>query len=500
VNASAPYFLTITINSVNDVPVASNYNYTVSENDLLSISAPGLLANATDADLPNDTLSSVGVGTTSSRGGAVVVNANGSFTYDPRSVAALQAMIDGQSLDDTFTYFVRDAANAQSLPATVTIKVNGVNDPPVANNNTFIVPSGTTQVLRILDNDTDVDTAINPGSVTLEQLPSFGTAIVNADGTVSYRPALNYRGTDTFTYRVRDVLGAVSNIATVNILVNDPPVANNDQTYTVRNTPVDIDVLLNDRDPDGTLDPTSVTITSGPSTGTAVALSNGKIRFTPANDFVGTATLSYTVKDNVGTTSNVAQVQIQVISSSYQNPSNRLDVNADGFITAIDALIIINDLNRNGARPLVPGAFIPPPFLDTDGNNFVNSIDILQVINALNGVGEGEGGLNGEGEGSDFDVEYLGGGLVTRATVTPVSGQSMLETIGPAMARDIRSNLDSMVFGTKRSSGATLFGGNIDGNDEDGDTEDLYALLAAGDEDEDQASDELMANIDDFLL
>jgi hypothetical protein len=149
---------------------------------------------------------------------------------------------------------------------------------------------------------------------------------------------------------------------------------------------------------------------------------------------------------------------------------------------------------------LVPGAFIPPPFLDTDGNNFVNSIDILQVINALNGVGEGEGGLNGEGEGSDFDVEYLGGGLVTRATVTPVSGQSMLETIGPAMARDIRSNLDSMVFGTKRSSGATLFGGNIDGNDEDGDTEDLYALLAAGDEDEDQASDELMANIDDFLL
>lgn len=500
VNASDPYYLTIAIQSVNDVPVASNYNYTVSENDLLSISAPGLLANATDADLPNDTLTSVGIGTTSARGGTVVVNANGSFTYDPRSVAALQAMIDGQSLNDSFTYFVRDAANAQSLPATVTIKVNGVNDPPVANNNSFIVPSGTTQVLRILDNDTDVDTAINPGSVTLEQLPSFGTAIVNADGTVSYRPALNYRGTDTFTYRVRDVLGAVSNIATVNILVNDPPVANNDQTYTVRNTPVDIDVLLNDRDPDGTLDPTSVTITSGPSTGTAVALANGKIRFTPANDFVGTATLSYTVKDNVGTTSNVAQVQIQVISSSYQNPSNRLDVNADGFITAIDALIIINDLNRNGPRQLVPGAFIPPPFLDTDGNNFVNSIDILQVINFLNGEGEGEGGLSAEGEGSDYEVEYLGGGLVTRATVTPVSGQSMLETVGPAMVRDIRSNMDTTLFGTKRNSGASFFGGIVDGIEEDGDIEDLYALLAAGDEDEDQASDQLMANIDDFLL
>ncbi len=97
--------------------------------------------------------------------------------------------------------------------------------------------------------------------------------------------------------------------------------------------------------------------------------------------------------------SNVATVSIGVIIDPYpwQNPRNSLDVNDDGFVTAIDALIVINDLNFNGARtlpnpPLPPNA--PPPYYDTSGDNEIAAIDALLVINHINdeiGGGEGEG-------------------------------------------------------------------------------------------------------------
>ncbi len=52
--------------------------------------------------------------------------------------------------------------------------------------------------------------------------------------------------------------------------VNDPPVANDDTTGTGEDTPVTIDVTANDTDVDGNLDPTTVTVTSGPANGAVV--------------------------------------------------------------------------------------------------------------------------------------------------------------------------------------------------------------------------------------
>lgn len=514
-NYSDPVLLTIAINSVNDDPVASNsYNYTITEDTLLSVNAPGLLTLATDNDLPNDVLSGVVANTTSLRGAPVVVNANGSFSYDPRSVAQLQALSNGQFLLDSFTYQVRDAAGALSNVATVQIRVDGTNDAPVAVNDPasgrFVVAAGSNRVLTILSNDTDVDNAINPASVSLEILPSFGTAIVNSDGTVTYRPSTGFRGNDSFTYRVRDVLGAVSNEATVSILVNDSPVAVGDQAFTSRNLPVNINVLANDNDPDGTLDTTSVTIVTAPSAaqGTAQVLSNGQIRFTPAASFVGEATFSYTVRDNVGTTSNVAQVRVTVISSAWQNQGNRYDVNADTYVTAIDALIVINTINRNGGTIiLVPGVSAPPPpYLDVDGNNVVNSQDALNVINELNrrsGIGgEGEGSAEGEGSG-DFSMAYLAGGLVTQATTQYVGTNAMVSAVGQAITREVQAGLDSMLFNSgRRVATVPAFGSYPTGRLEDllaDDMDDVYTLLAADNEEDDEATDVLLSDIDSLL-
>ena len=515
-NTSDPVLLTITINSVNDAPVASNsFNYTITEDTLLSVSAPGLLALATDADLPNDTLSAVAATTTSVRGVPVIINANGSFSYDPRSVAQIQALSNGQSLADSFTYRVQDAIGAQSNLATVNIVINGVNDAPVAVNDPasgqFIVAAGSTRVLNILSNDTDVDNAINPGSVSLEILPSFGTAIVNPDGTIAYRPSAGFRGTDSFTYRVRDVLGAVSNEATVRILVNDAPVAVGDQAFTSRNLPVNVNVLGNDFDPDGTLDTTSVTVVTAPSAaqGTVQVLSNGQIRFTPATDFVGEASFSYTVRDNVGTTSNVAQVRVTVISSAWQNQSNRFDVNNDTFVSAIDALIIINRLNQNnGSFPLIPGVSPPPaPFLDVNGDNFVTSQDALNVINELNrrsGSGEGEDAAEGEGENTnDVSMTLLAGGLITQASTQYVGANAMVAAVGDSILREAQAGLDSMLFSAnRRLATVPAFGNYPTGRLEDlfsDDMDDVYGLIASDTEEDEDATDYLLSDIDSLL-
>lgn len=88
------------------------------------------------------------------------------------------------------------------------------------------------------------------------------------------------------------------------------------------------------------------------------------------------------------------------IHTSWQNPVQPLDVNGDGKVLPIDALIVINHLNRNGTGTLdEPNeGSLPPPFLDVLGTGRVLPINALAIINYLNrtnkpgSLGEGEGG------------------------------------------------------------------------------------------------------------
>ncbi len=79
--------------------------------------------------------------------------------------------------------------------------------------------------------------------------------------------------------------------------------------------------------------------------------------------------------------------------SPWQNQARRHDVNNDGLITALDVLIVINEINRSGARPLDGSTLTTPPFYDVDGNRNIEALDVLIVINFINanpGSGEGE--------------------------------------------------------------------------------------------------------------
>ncbi|MCY2983372.1 MAG: tandem-95 repeat protein [Planctomycetota bacterium] len=479
VNQSAAKTFTITLTPKNDAPIAVNDRYTTGEDTVLTVNAPGLLTNDRDVDLPNDTITVASSQSTSTLGAIVRVLPNGQFTYDSRNAAQLQRLVDGETAVDTFTYTIKDAAGVLSNLATVTVTVSGSNDNPIAVDDKFSVPFGTSQLLNVLANDRDPDTSIDPRTVEIGQLAAHGTAIAQSTGRIDYRPAAGFRGVDTFTYRVRDALGAISNEATVTVTINTPPVAVADFARTNVGTAVVIDVLRNDSDEDGTLNRSSVVIGSGPDVGSATVQTDGTIRYSPPAGFGGTATLQYSVLDNDGLASNFASVTILVGGSVHQNPVNNLDVDADGFVSPIDVLILVNDINTNGFRTL-PTTLATPPYLDPNGNGGTDALDVLSVINFINergnaGAGEGEASMAWLGYSQEIvrtpskqeivtelrRAEYLSSveGQIDLA-VSSVGSESVY---GPSLAgefdnEDADDSLDSYLAGwtvkPKRTAGA----------------------------------------------
>ncbi|MEZ6150054.1 MAG: dockerin type I domain-containing protein [Pirellulaceae bacterium] len=88
----------------------------------------------------------------------------------------------------------------------------------------------------------------------------------------------------------------------------------------------------------------------------------------------------------------------------WHNERDPVDVNDDGLITPIDALLIINELNRGGARSLL-GSNLPfPPYIDTNADGLLTANDVLQVINYINA--HSAAGRGGEGEPSQTPVAF----------------------------------------------------------------------------------------------
>ena len=358
-----------------------------------------------------------------------MLNADGSFSYDPTGVTQIQQLVNGQSLIDTFVYRIRDLAGELSNEATVTITVLGINDPPVTVNDQFAVGAGQTRQLAVLANDFDVDSQIDPSSVQIVQAPSSGTATVLGSGQIQYAAQAGFKGTVTLTYTVRDMEGNLSNPATVTVVVNNAPVAGDDVAFTYKNQAIFINVLSNDFDSDGTLDPASVQIVTPPPFGTAQPQPNGTVLFTPQTDWSGELTFTYIVADNTGILSNVATVLVRVQNSRWQNPSMNMGVNADGGISAIDALLIINYLNTDQPRFLPDAGILPPPYLDVNGDERVSALDALLIINHLNTRSAGGGS---EGEASAASVELA-------MMVTP---QQMINSVGPQVIQQVEQSLE----------------------------------------------------------
>jgi hypothetical protein len=188
------------------------------------------------------------------------------------------------------------------------VTVDVTNGAPVAADDAATTNPNVAVIIDILSNDSDAEGNMDAATVVLGPQPAHGTATFDA-GVVTYSPATNFVGQDSFTYTVKDTLGLESNVATVTVTVvvpNVPPVAVNDTATADLNVPEAIDVLDNDTDSDGTLDVTSIAIVAQPAHGTAVANANGTVTYTPARNYLGADSFTYTVKDNTGVVSTTA--------------------------------------------------------------------------------------------------------------------------------------------------------------------------------------------------
>ncbi|MGH8491341.1 MAG: tandem-95 repeat protein [Gammaproteobacteria bacterium] len=201
------------------------------------------------------------------------------------------------------------------------------NKAPIAKNDSATTALDTPVRINVIANDRDRDGRIVPRTVRIVTKPKHGKVTNHRNGTVTYSPALGFRGRDSFRYTVKDNRGAKSNVAKVTVTVrpgnvppvNVPPVANNDSAGTSVNTPVTINVVANDTDANGNLDPATVAIASNPTSGTVVNNADGTVTYTPNTGFSGTDSFTYNVKDTQNATSNTATVTVGVNATPVAN-------------------------------------------------------------------------------------------------------------------------------------------------------------------------------------
>ena len=297
--------VTISVTAVNDPPVATNDSAATEENTSKLIN---VLANDTDIDGGALSISSVGgasQGTTAIEAGQV------RYTPAPNYAGS-----------DAFDYTVSDGAGGFDI-GSVAITVTAGNQAPVANNDLATTAEDVSKLIDVRTNDTDVDG--DPLTISTVGSPSHGTTAIES-GQVRYTPAANYSGPDSFGYTIGDGAGGTAS-ATVSVTVtavNDPPVAVADTATTAEDVARLVNVLANDTDIDGgTLVISSV---GSPSHGTT-AIESGQVRYTPAANYFGPDSFTYTASDGAG---GSASTTVSMTVTSVPEPTSMHVGDLDG--------------------------------------------------------------------------------------------------------------------------------------------------------------------------
>ncbi len=286
---SAPATVTVVVTPVNDAPVSTEDTYTVEEDSLLIVPAPGVIQN--DSDVENDPLTAELTSSVSS--GTLVFSEEGALVYSP------DADFYGT---DVFHYRVFDG-ELYSADTTVTITVTPINDAPVSADDTATCAEDTFAAFNVLDNDTDAD-PMDTLTAQVWSPPDHGTVAMASSGETTYTPDADWFGTDTFIYRTYDGT-EYSSLAMVSIQVtsvNDTPTVTADAYSTTESTTLTVDapgVLDNDSDIDG--DSLTATLTADVTSGTLALAADGGFTYTPAAGFWGTDAFGYVATDGEAT-------------------------------------------------------------------------------------------------------------------------------------------------------------------------------------------------------
>ncbi|EGQ8966221.1 tandem-95 repeat protein, partial [Vibrio parahaemolyticus] len=297
---------------------------------------------------------------------------------------------------ETTTFTAKDPSN-ESVSQTVDFTVAPVVDIKADSTN---VVEDTPTIISVLGNDT-FESTDKVVSLDAENGPKNGTVIVNNDGTVTYTPDDNYVGEDTFTYIVTS--GGMSESTTVEVNVtpvNDAPVAKDDIATTQEDTAVTIDVLPNDTDVDG--DKLSIQSATVPEAQGKVEIVDGKLVFTPAENFNGHAEIIYTVTD--GELTDAAKVTVTV-NPVNDAPTIKVDavesitedaVSTDTVVAALtvrdtdtpeDQLAVSLENNSNGYFVLVGNEVkLTQAGVDAVNNDELNLKDLTISASVSDGI------------------------------------------------------------------------------------------------------------------
>ncbi|EOV6344829.1 tandem-95 repeat protein [Vibrio parahaemolyticus] len=373
----------VTVNAVNDTPVVES--------------------NIADQALAEDfTPYTIDLNTAFSD----VDNVDGELTFSVSGNSNIQvAIVNGIATitptadwngSETLTFTATDPSG-ESVSQTVNFTVAPVAD-IVADKATVVEDTPT--IIKVLGNDTfEGDDKVV--SLDTNNGPANGTVSVNPDGSVTYTPNDNYHGADSFTYIVTS--GGVSESTTVNVdvtPVNDAPVATNDTVITDEDTPVTIDVLPNDTDADG--DKLSIESASVPKEQGTVEVVNGKLVFTPAENFNGDAEITYTVTDGqltdeakvtvtVNPVNDAPTIKVEAVESITEDA-----VNTDTVVAALtvrdtdtpeDQLAVSLENNSNGYFVLVGNEVkLTQAGVDAVNNDELNLKDLTISASVSDGV------------------------------------------------------------------------------------------------------------------
>ncbi|MBQ4845481.1 Ig-like domain-containing protein [Pseudoalteromonas sp. MMG005] len=311
---SEPATVNIAVAAVNDAPKAVNISKMTDEDTDLVISIDDIRTQASDIEDTNPT-GDVKLTSEPTHGAVTLNQADGTLTYIPNlNVVAT----------DTFKYTIADSNEEVSNEATISINIGAINDRPVVENDSAQTDEDTPLTLDILHNDSDVeDQGFNGANITLEDqgkgegVFDLASVTVNADGQLHIAPAKDAVGELTFTYVLTDSEALASVPATVKVTikpVNDAPVAENNTATVQEDGSFEINILGNDTDVDANdkLDVASVTLTDAASSGTVVISATGTATYTPNENFSGSDSFTYTIKDIAGAISNKAEVLVTV--------------------------------------------------------------------------------------------------------------------------------------------------------------------------------------------
>ena len=309
--------VTVTITSVNDLPVAVNDAAGGSEDVVLSGSVAG---NDTQSGDGGNQWSVVGINGGAAHG-TVVMSSIGNYTYTPNA---------GYFGTDSFTYKLCDS-NSDCSSATVTITINNDNDGLLAVNDII----STNEDSAVTGNASTNDTPSSEGGNTWTLVganggAAHGTVLLAANGSYTYTPASNYNGTDIFTYQLCDPDGDCS-VGTVKITitsVNDLPVAVNDAASGHEDTELLGSVAGNDvPSGDGGNTWTLTGTNGGASNGNVTMNTDGGYTYIPNTNYFGSDTFTYKLCDANGDCSTAT---VTVTIAAFNDPPVVSDITKSG--------------------------------------------------------------------------------------------------------------------------------------------------------------------------